>query len=132
MFQLHQVYTLLLLAIPVACVAWTVTHEEIFREPREYCIQCSKEKKTLVARKFFYVFTCEYCFSHYVTVLMLIMTGFHLYLDDWRGYVIAGFSMVWMANIYMSLYSMIRIDLKKEKTLIKKEEQAMKEEEAES
>ncbi|WP_316833320.1 hypothetical protein [Pedobacter nutrimenti] len=132
MFQLHQVYTLFLLAIPVACVAWTVTHEEIFREPREYCIQCSKEKKTLMARKFFYVFTCEYCFSHYVTVLMLVMTGFHLYLDDWRGYVIAGFSMVWMANIYMSLYNMIRIDLKKEKTLIKKEEQAMKEEETES
>jgi len=25
------------LAIPIACVAWTVTHEEIFREPREYC-----------------------------------------------------------------------------------------------
>jgi hypothetical protein len=132
MFQLHQVYTLLLLAIPVACVAWTVTHEEIFREPREYCIQCSKEKKTLLARKFFYVFTCEYCFSHYVTVLMLMMTGFHLYLDDWRGYVIAGFSIVWMANIYMSLYNMIRIDLKKEKTLIKKEEQAIKEEETES
>lgn len=132
MFQLHQVYTLFLLAIPVACVAWTVTHEEIFREPREYCIQCSKEKKTLLARKFFYVFTCEYCFSHYVTVLMLVMTGFHLYLDDWRGYVIAGFSMVWIANIYMSLYNMIRIDLKKEKTLIKKEEQTMKEEETES
>lgn len=132
MFQLHQVYTLLLLAIPVACVAWTVTHEEIFREPREYCIQYSKEKKTLLARKFFYVFTCEYCFSHYVTALMLMMTGFHLYLDDWRGYIIAGFSMVWMANIYMSLYNMIRIDLKKEKTLIKKEEQAMKEEETES
>jgi hypothetical protein len=132
MFQLHQVYTLFLLAIPVACVAWTVTHEEIFREPREYCIQCSKEKKTLLARKFFYVFTCEYCFSHYVTVLMLVMTGFHLYLDDWRGYVIAGFSMVWLANIYMSLYNMIRIDLKKEKTLIKKEEQAMKDEDTES
>jgi len=132
MFQLQQVYTLLLLAIPVACVAWTVTHEEIFREPREYCIQCSKEKKTLLARKFFYVFTCEYCFSHYVTVLMLMMTGFHLYLDDWRGYVIAGFSMVWLANIYMSLYNMIRIDLKKEKTLIKKEEQAMKDEDTES
>jgi hypothetical protein len=30
-----QVILLLLLAIPVACISWTVTHEEMFREPRE-------------------------------------------------------------------------------------------------
>ena len=28
-----QIVTLFLLAIPVACVAWTVTHEDVFREP---------------------------------------------------------------------------------------------------
>ena len=38
----QQVVTLLLLALPVACIAWTVTHEEIFREPREYCVKKSK------------------------------------------------------------------------------------------
>src|SRR5688572_5600105 len=37
-----QVATLFLLAIPVACVAWTVTHEEVFREPREFCVDKSK------------------------------------------------------------------------------------------
>lgn len=25
---------LLILSVPLACIAWTVTHEEIFREPR--------------------------------------------------------------------------------------------------
>ena len=34
----HQVVWLFVLALPVASIAWTVTHEEIFREPREYCV----------------------------------------------------------------------------------------------
>lgn len=110
-----QIIWLLLLAIPIACIAWTVTHEEVFREPREYCIRCSKERKTLLARKFFYLFTCEYCFSHYVTILMLIITHYRLLFDDWRGYIISGFSLVWIANIYMSLYAFIKIDIKTER-----------------
>lgn len=117
-----QIIYLFILAIPIACVAWTVTHEEVFREPREYCVRCSQQRKTLIARKFFYLFTCEYCFSHYVTILMLILTGFKLLLPDWRGFLISGFSLVWIANIYMSLYNLIRIDLKKEKIIARKEE----------
>jgi hypothetical protein len=27
------------LALPVACLSWTVTHEEVFREPREWLVQ---------------------------------------------------------------------------------------------
>ncbi len=33
---------LLVLAMPVAAIAWTVTHEEIFREPRDYCVHRSQ------------------------------------------------------------------------------------------
>jgi hypothetical protein len=111
----QQVSALFLLAIPVACIAWTVTHEEIFREPREYCLECSKKRKSLLARKFFYVFTCEYCFSHYVTILMLLVTGYQLLYIGWRGYLIAGFSIVWVANFYMSIYNLLLNDIKKEK-----------------
>lgn len=114
-----QISWLFLLAIPIACIAWTVTHEEIFREPREYCKKCSVEKRSLLKRKFFYVFTCEYCFSHYVTIVFLIITQYNLLLDDWRGYIIAGFSLVWVANIYMSLYNFVRIDIKKENIEVK-------------
>ena len=99
-------------------MAWTVTHEEVFREPREYCSRRSKSGKTLLQRKFFYLFTCEYCFSHYVTVLFLFLTGYKLLLDDWRGYIIAGFALVWIANVYMSLFGFIRQDIKKEKAEI--------------
>lgn len=38
---------------------------------------------------------------------------------DWRGYLIAGFSLVWIANTYMSLFGLIRQDIVKEKAEIK-------------
>lgn len=106
---------LLLLAVPVACIAWTVTHEEIFREPREYCQKRSKDGKNLAARKFFYLFTCEYCFSHYVSLFVLIFTSFKLGYDDWRGYVVALFSLVWIANVYMTIFAILRQLLKVER-----------------
>lgn len=70
----NQEYWLFIIAIPVACISWTVTKEELFKEPR----------------------------------------------------AISGFSIVWVANVYMSLYNLIRIDLKKEKIIARKEEDSIK------
>ena len=122
-----QIVWLLLLAIPIACVAWTVTHEEIFREPREFCAERSKTCRTLLARKFFYLFTCEYCFSHYVTIFFLILTRYRLLLDDWRGYVIAFFALVAIANVYMSSFARLRQEVKSEKLEAKKKEKELEE-----
>ena len=91
----RQAAYLLLLALPVACASWTVTHEEVFREPREYCKDKSQRCKPVVARKFFYLFTCEYCFSHYVTAFFLLLTRFQMLYEGWRGYLIAWFALVW-------------------------------------
>ena len=90
---LEQFLWLLILSIPIACVSWTVTHEEIFREPREFCSVRSKNRQTLAARKFFYLFTCEYCFSHYATLAFLALTDYRLLLFDRRGSVIAFFAL---------------------------------------
>jgi hypothetical protein len=117
-----QAFTLALLAIPIACVAWTVTHEEVFREPRDFCAKRSKSTGRLLGRKFFYLFTCEYCFSHYVTALALVVTRFHLLYPDWRGYLIAGFSLVWVANVYMSLFGHLRLEIREERLEIEIEE----------
>lgn len=119
-------YWFFILAIVVACIAWTVTKEEIFKEPRNYCIEKSKSSNTIWKRKFFYVFTCEYCFSHYITLLVLIMTDYKLLYQNWVGYVIAGFTIVWVANVYMSLYNIIRIDLKKGKIIAEEEAENLK------
>jgi len=108
-----QLVWLLVLSIPVACVAWTVTHEEIFREPREYCQRQAREAIGMFTRKCFYVFTCEYCFSHYVAAVFLLITRFKLLYPDWRGYLIAGFSLIWVANVYMSLFARIRLEVKR-------------------
>src|ERR1700750_2544401 len=107
-----QIAWLFLQAIPIACIAWTVTHEEVFREPREYCVKRCHGGKTIAERKFFYLFTCEYCFSHYITAIMLFITQYQLLFFDWRGYLIAGFALVFIANIYMSLFALIRQDIK--------------------
>ncbi len=122
-----QIQWLFLLALPIACIAWTVTHEEILREPREYCLNRSQNDMSLAKRKFFYLFTCEYCFSHYITVFFLFLTGFKLLLNDWRGYIIAGFALVWIANLYMNVYALIRQAIKKEITVIKVLEKKTKE-----
>jgi hypothetical protein len=121
-----QIIYLFIIAIPIACIAWTVTHEEVFREPREFCVKKSKECRSTLQRKFFYLFTCEYCFSHYVTVLFLIITDYKLIFDDWRGYLLGGFSLVWVANIYMSLFARVRIDLKKERLEANLKEEELK------
>jgi len=113
-----QICWLFILAMPIACIAWTITQEEVFREAREYFIKRNQTGKTLLERKFFYLFTCEYCFSHYIAILALVLTGYKLLMYDWRGYLIAGFALVWIANIYMSLFRLIRLDIKKDKTVI--------------
>jgi hypothetical protein len=117
-----QLIWLLVLAIPIACIAWTVTHEEVFREPREYCVKKSQHCRRLVERKFFYLFTCEYCFSHYVTLIFLALTRYKLLYTDWRGYLIAEFALVWVANQYMSIYNRLRLDIKSERVEIETKE----------
>ena len=111
----RQVAFLFVLAIPIASIAWTVTHEEVFREPREWCAAKSKSCRRLVSRKAFYLFTCEYCFSHWVAAAFLFITRFKLLFDDWRGYLIAGFSLVWLANVYMSFFGRLRLEIREDR-----------------
>jgi len=117
-----QVLSLFLLALPIASIAWTITHEEVVREFRDYCVSESKLCRRIYQRKFFYLFTCEYCFSHYVTAAFLIITRYRLLYTDWRGYLVAGFALVWVANVYMSLFGRIRLDLRKERAEIGSDE----------
>ena len=123
----EQFANLFLLAIPIACIAWTVTHEEIFREPREFCVKKSKSCKSIFERKFFYLFTCEYCFSHYVTMFFLIITNYKLLHAGWQGYVIGFFALVWIANLYMSIFGLLRQGIKNEKITANIKEEVLQE-----
>ena len=112
-----QIFWLIILSMVVASIAWTVTQEEIFSEWRKKCEDKSKTCGHILQRKFFYVFTCEYCFSHWVTVVVLFLTGFQLLINDWRGYILAFFLLPWLANQWMSLYRRLRVGIKHENLL---------------
>ncbi|WP_433964986.1 hypothetical protein [Tunturiibacter gelidiferens] len=120
-----QVLSLFLLALPIASIAWTITHEEVVREFRDVCLGKSTTCRRIYERKFFYLFTCEYCLSHYVAAVFLLITRFKLLYPDWRGYLIAGFSLVWVANVYMSLFARIRLEVKRERVQIKQQEKGV-------
>jgi hypothetical protein len=120
-----QLLWLFVLAAPVACVAWTVTHEEVFSEVHDWCVQKSRKGSSLLVRKLFYLFTCEYCFSHYVALAAVWVTGYRLLLPDWRGAVVGWLALVWIANVYMSLFGRLRLDIKRERVEIKAEEQEL-------
>jgi hypothetical protein len=122
---MHQSAILLLLALPVACVSWTVTHEEVFREPREFCKRKSEQANAASQRKFFYLLTCEYCFSHYVALLALWIFGFKMLFEGWRGYLVAWLALVWIANVYMSLFNRLRLDIKHEDVAIAVDQTAL-------
>ena len=119
---LTDVVRLCLLALPVAWLAWTVTKEEVFREVREFCADRSKESRYLAIRKFFYLFTCEYCFSHWCALGLQFLFQFRLVFDDWRGYVVAYAGLVCVANAYMSLYQRLRVDIRSERATADKTE----------
>ncbi|MBC7899024.1 MAG: hypothetical protein H7070_03140 [Saprospiraceae bacterium] len=114
---LTQIFWLAILSMVVASISWTVTQEEIFSEWREGFEKKSKTAQNILVRKFFYVFTCEYCFSHWVTILVLILTGFKVLIDDWRGVLLAFFILPWLANQWMSLYRRLRVGIKHEAAL---------------
>ena len=120
--MLEQIYWLVILSIVVASISWTVTQEKIFEEPRNFAKRKSESSRNILIRKFCYVWTCEYCFSHWVTVLVLLVTGFKLLFEDWRGYLVAFFLLPWIANQWMSLYRMLRVDIKHENLLAEKVE----------
>jgi len=119
-----QIGWIVILAIPVACITWTVTHEEILREAREWLIEKSRRAGTTFGRKFHHLFTCEYCFSHYVALGFVLLAGFRALLGDWRGYLISWLAVVWVANIYMTFYGRLRLHMKKEREEIEREKRS--------
>ena len=110
-----QIVFLFVIALPVASITWAVTHEELFHEFHDLCIRRSETSKRLYERKLFYLFTCEYCFSHYVTIVFLFVTRFKMLFSDWRGYLISGLALIWIANMYIALFTRLRLDLKKQR-----------------
>jgi hypothetical protein len=119
---MHPIAVLLLLALPVASIAWTVTHEEIFRELRDWFAARSRASRSFIGQKFFFALTCEFCLSHYVAAVVLWLTRFQLIYTGWLGYFVAWLSLVWIANVYMGAFGRLRLEIRHERLEIQKEE----------
>jgi len=50
--------------------------------------------------------------------------------QDWRGYILSFFTLVWVTNQYMSIYNRSRLDIKHEQGEIKAEEGTVKQSKA--
>jgi hypothetical protein len=74
------------------------------------------------SNKFFYLFTCEYCFSHYIALAGVLLVDLRLLVPGWRGTLLAWLAAVWVANVYMSLFARLRLDIKRERVEISQEE----------
>ena len=53
----------------------------------------------------------------------IALAHFRLLVPGWRGALIAWLAVVWIANVYMSLFVRLRLDIKRERVEISKEEE---------
>jgi hypothetical protein len=60
-----------------------------------------------------------------VTLFFLLLTGYRLLLTDLRGVLIALFALVWVANIYMSIFGRLRLGIKSERKEIEIKEEVL-------
>ena len=58
-----------------------------------------------------------------------ILARYKLLFPDWRGWVMALFALVWVANQYMSVFNRLRLDIKSQQVEIKATEQKVAERE---
>ena len=119
---IEQIVSLFVLALPVASLSWTVAREELLREPREWCAERSRNCQRWWQRKLFYVWTCEYCFSHYVAAGVVALADYRLLLPGWRGYLLAWLALVAVANVYLSAYARLRVEINRSRTELKQAE----------
>jgi hypothetical protein len=118
MEYLGQIAYALVLAVPIACLVWTFTQEEIFREFRDTLKTYQREHgDSFWRKKLAYLPTCPYCFSHYVAIMFLGLFRFRMLVSDWRGYVVSLFTLVLIANVYITAYNMLRAALRASKAI---------------
>jgi hypothetical protein len=68
------------------------------------------------------LFICLRVLLQPLSPLMLLIARYKLLYVDWRGYLVAFFALVWVANQYMSIYNRLRLDIKHEQVEITADE----------
>ena len=63
--------------------------------------------------------------AHYVALFFILLTGYRLLVPDWRGALIAWLAVVGLANVYMSLFGRLRVNIKAERLEIASKEKSL-------
>jgi hypothetical protein len=120
------------LAAPVAILARALATEEIGREAREFCAAqqaCCQERRRssdagkircaadFLLQKLFYMPTCEFCSSFWVSLIVVLIAEYRIHFDDWRGVALACFVVMGLANVYLSVFTQIRVDSRKDRAV---------------
>lgn len=105
-----------IMAICVASISWTITKEEIFRDLRDFCKEVQKTEqggfRGWPCKKLAYAPTCDYCLSHWVGFALFALYPVKLVAENWRGYFFAYFATIFLANVLLGLYNIIRVTLR--------------------
>jgi hypothetical protein len=106
-------------AIVVAVLVRALTREEIFKEPRQwFSAYYEDERHPFLLRKLAYMPTCEFCCSFWVSLIVTAgVLDYRLGPDDWRGVAVGVFAVMGLANVYLGLFSLLRVDLRQERTV---------------
>lgn len=62
--------------------------------------------------------------DHARALFFILLTGYRLLVPDWRGALIAWLAVVGLANVYMSLFGRLRVDIKAGRLEIASKEKA--------
>lgn len=134
---MNDLCRVLLHALPVAWLAWTVTHEEIFRDWWQWMGDNAKSfhqkyqraetfseyyplwRKALywLGHKLCFLVTCEYCTSFWINLVVVLVSGLHILYDDWRGCCLAVFGVPWVAVLLMDLHQRLRVEIRKDRNV---------------
>lgn len=110
-----NLYALLLYALVVAVISRTVTQEEIFREVKEYAKDIATDPaRGWWKRKLFYPLTCQYCFSHWVAAVLVLVSGYDVTLAESMtlfSFVFSVLVLVGVANLMLVLYELITLKI---------------------
>ncbi len=106
-------------AAVVAVLVRTLTTEAIFQEPRDWLERYAADPgHPLLWRKLSYMPTCDFCASFWVSLALVAgLFQYRLVFEDWRGYVVSVFTVMALANVYMAAFSLLRLDLRRDRAL---------------
>ncbi len=112
-------YFVFFYAAVVAVLVRAVTKEDLFREPRRRLTSYAQdETRPALLRKLAYMPTCEFCCSFWVALVLVAgVFQYRLLLDDARGYLVSVLTTMGVANVYMGLFDLLRVDLHKERAV---------------